>query len=181
MSFRSPDRALIVALALLAIRFARDRVTGLLGIPWLGWRAALARRLDVSREPLQSPVRPGVWRRLALTTLALLAMAAILMYPQWRQPYAVPDLGDPLFNVWLAAAPRVSSECARDRVRSRLLPVPDDDYAFVMILGYRDADDAVASFLGREIRRLLTEVIPRRERALEDLESNAHPGLLGGM
>ncbi len=109
LSLRSPDRAWLAAVVVLSLRLLLDRQTGAFGV---GWRESLrrvralhlgdrARTLYVS-DPVQVNERcaHGRWRRLGWATAGLLVMGAFLLQEQWRQPFSVPDLGDPLFSMW---------------------------------------------------------------------------------
>jgi hypothetical protein len=98
---RSPDRAALVALAIVAVRVAIDRRTK----PFAAVPAYVRRFLDRVYDPLRDPgdppaVAPGRWRARGLALVGFSAFAAVLLWPQLRHMDAVPDLGDPLFSIW---------------------------------------------------------------------------------
>jgi hypothetical protein len=97
---RSADRAAMAALAVVVLRVSLDRRTR----PFAGVPAALARvrdRLyDPTRDrPLATP-SDGRWRRRGLALAGISAFGTVLLFPQLRQMYSVPDLGDPLLSIW---------------------------------------------------------------------------------
>ena len=100
LTARSWDRALVLAVAVLALRFVVDRRTGpFSSLP------PLARRIRaVFYDPARDEVPPlpidGRWRRRLLALAGLTGFAAALLWPQIRHMYSVPDLGDPLFSIW---------------------------------------------------------------------------------
>jgi hypothetical protein len=97
---RSPERALLGALAVVAVRLALDRRTQLFAQP----RAVLRRvRIVVFNRDADAPSFLPVetrWRRRLVAALGLCAFAAALMHAQLRHLDSVPDLGDPLFSMW---------------------------------------------------------------------------------
>ena len=98
ISGRSPDRALLVAVGLAAVRLAVDRRRGFLGRTsayWIGLRQRWLQR-DADPELAAAPS----WTQFGLATLGISAVGAVLLYPQLRAMYSVPDLGDPLFSIW---------------------------------------------------------------------------------
>jgi hypothetical protein len=98
ISGRSPDRALLVAVGLAALRLAVDRRSGFLGRRsqyWTGLRNHWWQR-DADPEMAAGPS----WTQCGLATLGISAVGAVLLYPQLRAMYSVPDLGDPLFSIW---------------------------------------------------------------------------------
>jgi hypothetical protein len=102
ISMRSADRAMLVALAVVAVRLFLDRQTPVLGSA----RAWLARMGDAVVGPdnrVVPPPLPGRARRTMLAAVGICAVAAVLLAPQMLRPYGVPDLGDPLFSIWRMA------------------------------------------------------------------------------
>ena len=98
ISGRSPDRALLVAVGLAAVRLVIDRRSGFLGRQSEYWTGLRTRWLQRNADP---EIAPGPsWTQLGLATLGISAVGAVLMYPQLRAMYSVPDLGDPLFSIW---------------------------------------------------------------------------------
>jgi hypothetical protein len=97
---RSPERAAIAALAIVALRVALDRRTR----PFAGTAAALRRIRGVLYDPDRDNVSAlpdaGRWRRRALAAAGLAAFGGALLLPQLRHMDSVPDLGDPLFSIW---------------------------------------------------------------------------------
>ena len=97
---RSPDRAALAALAVIAVRLALDRRTPLASQPRMLVR--LARNAVYNRDadgPGFLPVETR-WRRRVVAALGLCLFAAVLMHAQLRHLNSVPDLGDPLFSMW---------------------------------------------------------------------------------
>lgn len=94
VSFRTPQRSLIWLVVIVALRLALDRRTGPFGIS----RERLLRD-DAREAPPQADTRAAV-RRAVLASLGFGALIAVLLHQQLRQPYAVPDYGDPLFSIW---------------------------------------------------------------------------------
>ena len=111
ISFRTPQRALIWLTAVLIARLILDRNTGPFNLSSAHWRrlrpsgnAVLRAQRRVQRlvvsESFLVRASAGLWRRAALASLGIALALAILMHDQLRQPYSVPDLGDPLFVMW---------------------------------------------------------------------------------
>jgi hypothetical protein len=100
ISARSPERPLVVALAVVALRVALDRRTR----PLSSLRALARRARGVLYDPaIDEPAalpHDARWRRRLLALAGLTGFAAVLLWPQIRQLYSVPDLGDPLFSIW---------------------------------------------------------------------------------
>jgi hypothetical protein len=99
LSMRNPDRALIPAAIVLAIRwwFASGvRPFGVERPRWQRWRARL---FQPEADRLDTPAWPW-WSRATLATLGILAFGAVLLQPQLRHMDSVPDFGDPLFSMW---------------------------------------------------------------------------------
>jgi hypothetical protein len=97
---RSPERPLAAALIAIAVRWALDRRT------WpLSRTLPLVRRLrDRVYRPeldrIDSAAAATTWRSHAIAIAGFVGFAAVLLLPQLRQMYSVPDLGDPLFSIW---------------------------------------------------------------------------------
>lgn len=51
-------------------------------------------------DPFRVHLTEGVWRRAVCASLGIGLGVGVLLHDQIRQPYAVPDLGDPLFSMW---------------------------------------------------------------------------------
>ena len=100
ISARSPDRGLLIALGIVALRVALDRRTGFLGISGSSWRILRDRlyRPDADRAEAGDQ-GPGAGKHVA-AVLGFCVVAAILLYPQLSAMSSVPDLGDPLFSIW---------------------------------------------------------------------------------
>jgi hypothetical protein len=98
LSGRSPDRALVVALGILAVRLLIDRTATFLGAP-TGWWRDIWNRMYV-REDHDVVRRPVRARDVAVAAAVLCAIGAVLLREQLRSLYLVPDLGDPLFSMW---------------------------------------------------------------------------------
>jgi hypothetical protein len=98
---RSPGRAALAALVVVAVRLALDRQT-----PPLARAPLLARRIrDRVYRPREDSLVPpagprGPWRSRALAAAGFCVFAAVLLFPQLQHMDAVPDLGDPLFSIW---------------------------------------------------------------------------------
>lgn len=94
VSFRTPQRTLLWLLVVVAVRLLVDRRTGPFGV----------RRDRLIRDDARDAVAPGdaraAARRLVLASIGLAGLVALLLHQQLRQPYAVPDYGDPLFSIW---------------------------------------------------------------------------------
>jgi hypothetical protein len=97
---RSPERALVAAVALIVLRVAIDRRTrpfaGVSQILPLLYRPAA----DAVVTDSVAPEPRSEWRSRLIALLGLCAFAAYLLYPQLRRMEFVPDLGDPLFSIW---------------------------------------------------------------------------------
>ena len=105
ISARSPDRGLLIAMGLIALRVAIDRRTGFLGISGSRWRRLSSRLYQpdgdsVPSRPLAPGPRPPARRIHLAAALGFCAVAAVLLYPQLSAMSSVPDLGDPLFSIW---------------------------------------------------------------------------------
>jgi hypothetical protein len=98
VSGRSPDRALFVALGLLAVRLAIDRGTGFLWTDRDRWRRYFQPQQDVVESVAGRD--SASWRHLLFAVLGLCAFGVALLYPQLASMGSVPDLGDPLFSMW---------------------------------------------------------------------------------
>jgi hypothetical protein len=99
VSARNPDRALVAAVIVLAVRqWLAAGVTpfGVARPRWQQWRARL---FQPAADAVDIPRRP-VWSRAALATLGVLVFGAVLLHPQLQRMDAVPDFGDPLFSMW---------------------------------------------------------------------------------
>jgi hypothetical protein len=98
LSGRSPDRALLAALGMLAVRLVIDRRSAFLGAP-AGWWRDIWNRVYVreGHEVVRRPVRA---RDVVAAAAVLCAIGAALLREQLRSLYLVPDLGDPLFSMW---------------------------------------------------------------------------------
>jgi hypothetical protein len=97
---RSPERAAIAALALIALRVALDRRTRPLSDAPLLARWVRDHLYDRRRDDVAALPHEGAWRRRGLAIVGFCAFAAVLLFPQLRQMGSVPDLGDPLFSIW---------------------------------------------------------------------------------
>ena len=97
LTARSPERAFLAAIAVVALGTAIDRRTRPLANA-----SALAARV---RNRLYDPGldRAGVqasWRMEGLAAVGYCAFAAVLLFPQLQRMDSVPDLGDPLLSIW---------------------------------------------------------------------------------
>ena len=101
ISARSPDRGLLIAIGLVALRVAIDRRTGFLGASGSSWRRLRDRlyRPDAD-EPGTRDRGPGTGKAHVAAAFGFCAVAAVLLYPQLSAMSSVPDLGDPLFSIW---------------------------------------------------------------------------------
>jgi hypothetical protein len=100
LALRSPDRLLVLGLAILAARVIWARHVGPFGRPW----RALATWLGLSDDVRQAPCAPlPDWREILVATAALTAAVALILHRQVANLRAVPDLGDPLFSMWRMA------------------------------------------------------------------------------
>jgi hypothetical protein len=97
---RSADRAVVAALAVIALRVARDRRTR----PFAGMPARMARLRQALYHPALDQPLPlpadAVWRSRGLAIAGICGFAVALLLPQIRAMNSVPDLGDPLFSIW---------------------------------------------------------------------------------
>jgi hypothetical protein len=98
ISGRSPDRALLVAVALAVARLAIDRRSSFLRRSPGYWTRLRDRWFQHDADP--AAASGATWSQLGLATLGISLVAAVLLYPQLRAMYSVPDLGDPLFSMW---------------------------------------------------------------------------------
>ena len=112
VSVRSPTRLLIMTVALVALRHLlvpRPSVLTLLA------RAARA-PLPLEEHRLFGPRETATWRQriggFAVLVVGFSALVAVLTWPQVRELYSVPDVGDPLFSIWRIAW--VSHQLPRD-------------------------------------------------------------------
>ena len=99
LSSRNPDRALLPAAILLAIRWwwgSAVRPFGVERSRWQAWRALV---FQPAADVVDVPAWPR-WTRAALATLGILVVGAVLLRPQLQHMDAVPDFGDPLFSMW---------------------------------------------------------------------------------
>ncbi|HET7217705.1 MAG TPA: hypothetical protein VFJ02_06635 [Vicinamibacterales bacterium] len=97
---RSPERALVAAIAVIALRVAVDRRTRpLSSLPPFA-RRVRALLYDPRLDDVATLPDDSRWRRRLVALAGLTGVAAVLLFPQLRQLYSVPDLGDPLFSIW---------------------------------------------------------------------------------
>lgn len=99
LSVRSPARPFLWGLAVTAIRYWFVRQPPVLLAPLLQPRPPLS----LEEHQLFAPAKVGAWRRIGeflLLTAGFSAFVAVATWPQVAQPYAVSDLGDPLFSIW---------------------------------------------------------------------------------
>lgn len=95
---RSPYRAALAAVAVVALRMAIDRRTRPL--------ATAPQLFRGIRDRVYSPLRDvpvelrASWRSRAVAAVGFCAFAAVLLLPQLQRMHSVPDLGDPLFSIW---------------------------------------------------------------------------------
>ena len=98
---RSPDRAVLAALAVVALRLAIDRRTRPLASAPQLIRSIRDRVYVPLQDSVVEPVEPrGLWRSRAMAAVGFCVFAAVLLFPQLRHMDSVPDLGDPLFSIW---------------------------------------------------------------------------------
>jgi hypothetical protein len=100
---RSPERALLAALAVVALRVAIDRRSRpLASAPELfrGIRHRVYSPLADSVVPVAPGEHGAGWRPHAAAVAGFAAFAAVLLFPQLQRMDSVPDLGDPLFSIW---------------------------------------------------------------------------------
>jgi hypothetical protein len=102
---RDPDRAIVAALVLIAIRVVLDRRTW----PLAPTGSVLRRVRDRFRrrwlyradgDAVEALPVASAWRRRAIAAVGLCTFGAVLLLPQLRRMDSVPDLGDPLFSIW---------------------------------------------------------------------------------
>jgi hypothetical protein len=98
---RSPDRTLLVAVALLGLRLLIDRRTP--APDWLraGWQRV--RRLTPVDEPRPAPDLTSsatTRKHHVLAALGIMAFGAVMLRAQLAQMEGVPELGDPVFSIW---------------------------------------------------------------------------------
>jgi hypothetical protein len=94
---RSPERALLAAIAVIALRVAIDRRTR----PLANATALAARTRHRLYDPgLDQPDLKRSWRLEGLAAIGYCAFAAVLLFPQLQRMDSVPDLGDPLLSMW---------------------------------------------------------------------------------
>jgi hypothetical protein len=115
LSMRSAWRAVAAALLVAAIRYYFLRRPPQLPHQWHGARDPLP--LD-EQQLFEAPAGRS-WRQRAGTGLALVAgftaVVLVMTWPQVRDFYSVPDLGDPLFSIWRIAW--VAHQLPRDPLR----------------------------------------------------------------
>jgi hypothetical protein len=103
LSLRSPWRALALALLVAAVRYYLVRRPPQLPHRWPGARDPL----PLDEQELFGSGDRGTWPRRIGYFAALLAgftvLVAAMTWPQLRDLYSVPDLGDPLFSIWRIA------------------------------------------------------------------------------
>ena len=97
ISFGTPERTRVWLGGVVLVRLILDRRIGLFGVSRAGWRR-LRTPIDADPFLVRAPAR--FWRRAAFASLGIAVALAILLHDQLRQPYSVPDLGDPLFSMW---------------------------------------------------------------------------------
>jgi hypothetical protein len=99
LSVRTPARPFLWGLVLTAIRYWFVREP-----PHLVGRLLQPRPpLALEEHQLFAPAAVGLWHRIGeflLLTAGFSALIAIATWPQVAQPYALSDLGDPLFSIW---------------------------------------------------------------------------------
>jgi hypothetical protein len=97
ISFRTPRRTLLWLGAVLIVRLILGKYIGPFGRWNAQWRRLAA---SIGPDPFLVSAPEGVWRRTAFASSGMALLLAILLHAQLRQPYSVPDLGDPLFSMW---------------------------------------------------------------------------------
>ena len=97
---RSPDRAALAALAVVALRVAIDRRTRPLASAPPLFRRIRDRVYDRAQDSVVSPAEPRSWRSRAVAAAGFCVFATVLLFPQLQRMDSVPDLGDPLFSIW---------------------------------------------------------------------------------
>jgi hypothetical protein len=102
ISARSVDRAVFVALALLAIRLLIDRRSGLLRVDAHACRAWRDRLFQSRADSFEERSRSlsTRWGHAGAAVGGLCVAGTVLLWPQLRAMDSVPDLGDPLFSIW---------------------------------------------------------------------------------
>jgi hypothetical protein len=115
VSLRSPWRIVALAIVVAAVRFWVVRRPPQLPHMWPGTRDAL----PLDEESLFEPRDRITWRRRTVVAVSLVAgftgLVVALTWPQAREMYSVPDLGDPLFSIWRVAW--VNHQLPRDPLR----------------------------------------------------------------
>lgn len=103
LTARGAERPLLMALALLAVRWWVARGVGAFGSAPGSARRALGRwvRPSADAEPDVEIARPG--QAFVLSVAGLVAAGAVLLHAQLGQMDGVPDFGDPLFSMWRIA------------------------------------------------------------------------------
>jgi hypothetical protein len=102
VSMRDPDRALLLAGLLIALRWWRARDVPPLGIEFARWRRWWVSFYQPTMDDVVQPSAAGR-QRLVYTAVALvgiLAFTAVLLRPQIARMDSVTDYGDPLFSIW---------------------------------------------------------------------------------
>ncbi len=98
---RSPDRAALAALAVVALRVAIDRRTRPLSSAPRLVRRIRARVYSPHLDSVVPRIEPRPsWRPRILPAMGFCVFAAVLLFPQLQRMDSVPDLGDPLFSIW---------------------------------------------------------------------------------
>lgn len=108
VSMRDPDRALLLAAILLALRWWLARDVPPLGIDASRWRRWWHSFYDPATDEVPAPAGRASQashrrQRLLYTAAALvgiLAFTAVLLRPQIARMDSVTDYGDPLFSIW---------------------------------------------------------------------------------
>jgi hypothetical protein len=97
---RTPHRALLVAVALISLRYALDQRTRPLDNAPALWHWVRDRLYDPHAD-LTNPERGGsAVRRRLLAAGGFAAFVPLLLHQQLRHMDSVSDLGDPLFSIW---------------------------------------------------------------------------------
>jgi hypothetical protein len=112
LSMRSPWRMVVAALIVAAVRYYFVRQRPQLPHRWRGAREVLP--LD-EEQLFEAPGGGARRRRIGRATALVLGftlLVLIMTWPQVRDFYSVPDLGDPLFSIWRIAW--VSHQLPRD-------------------------------------------------------------------
>jgi hypothetical protein len=99
VSARSATRPFMLALVIAAIRYYFVRTP----LPVVRWMLRRQPPLLLDDDRIVA-ARPAGWRRrlrdLLLVTAGMSVFVAIASWPMVAQPYAVSDMGDPLFSIW---------------------------------------------------------------------------------